>query len=232
MRRRRDRPAAGTRVAGPDGIESCSSPRYRRKNDDDVARPRAPLLDRALSLALAGPESVVERSRDSPGRGPYGVEEVVVGPEERQRVLRRCGSPAHPVPGVVEEVHALQVEDVTVAIRQHHRERHPVHRFAREVDRRERQHGIDAVGVDRARGRRSRATRRPRLRGSGPCVPIVVMSTLPTNRSPNGSPPVGRPRSATGRGAPRAARHAAACPCRRGGCPSTLTPFALTETTT
>jgi len=111
----------------------------------DVGGPDPPLL-RGGELALAPPERVVEGARVS-GRGrPDRVEVVVVRSVQRDGVLRRWVA-GLPVPGVVEEVHPLQIEHVPVAVGQHHRERHPVHGLAVEVHRRDRQDRVDAERV-------------------------------------------------------------------------------------
>ena len=98
-----------------------------------------------LADRRSGPElGIVGCARRSDARRPNRVEVVVVRAFDEHRVLgllvRR-----HVVAGIVVEVDTLQVGHVTVAVRQHHADRNLVDHRPREVDRRERQHRLDAV---------------------------------------------------------------------------------------
>ena len=110
--------------------------------DDQRARRGALLILAEPAGALR--RAVVEAAGIAAAGRPHRVEEVVVRPHHRHRALGRRVAD-HLVARVVEEVHALQVGDVAVAVGQHHLERHAVHGGAGEVHRRQRQHRVDAV---------------------------------------------------------------------------------------
>ncbi len=130
--------------------------------EQDVAQPAADVggADRALlgggesiagrsAVRVAGPAAheapVVERAGGPAAGRPDGVEVVVVGTHDERRELRRRVA-GHVVEGIVEEVDALEVAHVTVAVREDDLDRHVVDDRPVEVDRGERHDGLDPVG--------------------------------------------------------------------------------------
>src|ERR1051325_8951533 len=75
---------------------------------------------------------------------PDRVEEIVIR-AHHEFVMLWSRIASHVVTGVVVKMHALQVRNVAVAIRQHHAERSVVHDETVEINRREWKYRFDAV---------------------------------------------------------------------------------------
>ena len=124
------RPAEAARESDPSncGRNFVSWPSCSRKNPATYAVPTACCcfaVNRPAYFAPHGDsfslaEPVVVRRRLGLTRGPLGVEEVVVGAEHGHGRPRR-GVAGDGVAGVVVELLALQIGDVTVAVRQQRR---------------------------------------------------------------------------------------------------------------